>query len=162
MRVRQLVIGGSSVLLLGLALTLTRAPGTASIPATNATVEDLLAADRAFAAAAAADGLEGWMSYMTDDTARMPVFGMEFVSGDAAIRAADGPLLDSPERLLTWNPEHGHLFADGRHGFTSGTYEIQQRADGASLGRGRYLTFWRLTEVGWKVAFDTGVAAVTP
>jgi len=162
MRVRQLVIGGSSVLLLGLALTLARAPGAAPTPASNATVEDLLDADRAFAAAAAADGLEGWMSYMTDDAARMPTFGMDFLSGDAAIRANDAPLLNSTERLLTWSPERGHLFEDGRHGFTSGTYDVQQRADGASLGRGRYLTFWRLTEDGWKVAFDTGVSEPAP
>lgn len=162
MRVRQVVINGSSVLLLALALTLTLALGAASKSASGATVEDLLAADRAFAAAAATAGLEGWMSYMTDDAARMPIFGMEFVSGDAAIRATDGPLLDSQERLLTWDPENGHLFDEGRHGFTSGTYDIQQRSDGASLARGRYLTFWRLIDGGWKVAFDTGVSEEAP
>ena len=158
MRVRQLAIRGSSVLLLALALTLTFGLGAASKSASGATVEDLLDADRAFAAAAATVGLEGWMSYMTDDAARMPIFGMEFVSGDAAIRATDGPLLDSQKQLLTWNPENGHLFDDGLHGFTSGTYDIQQRSAGVFLGHGRYLTFWRLTEDGWKVAFDTGVA----
>ncbi len=156
MRVPVLVIGVFGAAALALALT------AASPSGGNGTVEELLAADRAFAQAAAADGLDGWMSFMTADAARMPIFGSDFVAGDAAIRALDGPLLSSAEQLLTWMPESGHLFDDGRHGFTSGTYEVRNRAGGASLDAGRYLTFWRLTEDGWRVAFDTGVARARP
>jgi len=151
MRVRKFAIGGFGALLLALVFSLTAAPA-------GVTVEDLFDADRAFAQAAAMDGLEGWMSYMTDDAARMPTPGMEFVTGSEAIRTMDGPLLDNPDVRLTWDPEYGHLFDDGRHGFTTGPYEVVRLADGAPLGRGQYLTFWRLTGAGWKVAFDTGVA----
>jgi ketosteroid isomerase-like protein len=142
---------------MGFAILVLVLPGAAPA-AQSATVDDLLDADRAFDAAAATDGIEGWMSFMTADAARMPTPGMEFVSGLAAIRAMDTPTLDSAEVQLRWAPLHGHLFDDGRHGFTTGEYRVVDRASGDTAGTGRYLTFWRLTERGWKVAFDTGVA----
>ena len=44
----------------------------------------LIASDEAFAAATAADGIEGWMSFMADDAARMPELGAEIVAASTA------------------------------------------------------------------------------
>jgi ketosteroid isomerase-like protein len=121
----------------------------------EASTEALMQADRAFFAAAAEGGLEGWMSFMAEDAARMPAIGMEVVSGTSEIRRLDAALFASPDVQLAWEPEHAYLFADGRHGITTGPYEVRM-ADGTVGGRGRYLTFWRLEAEGWKVIFDTG------
>ena len=119
--------------------------------------EEILAADRAFAAGAAESGIEGWMSFMAADAARMPTFGGAIVSGLDAIRAADEPLLNSRELQLQWEPVRAYAFDDARHGVTTGTYRLVRRSDGAEVGAGRYLTFWRREGDGWKVIFDTGV-----
>lgn len=125
-------------------------------PRSSGVEEEILAADRAFAAAAAASGIEGWMSFMAADAARMPTFGGAIVAGLEAIRAADESLLGSGELQLRWEPIRAHGFADGRHGFTTGTYRLATSED-VTVGNGRYLTFWRRANDGWKVIFDTGV-----
>ena len=66
--------------------------------------------------------------------------------------------MESAEVLLTWSPSHAHLFADGEYGITTGRYETVRRDDGAIVGAGHYVSFWRRTAEGWKVIFDTGAA----
>lgn len=142
------------VCLLALALVPSQA-----VPAATTPEEELMTSDRAFAAAAARSGIDGWMAFMAEDAARMPEFGGEMITGLDAIRAADAALLESGEVQLVWEPAHAHAFADGTHGITTGTYRVVARQDGAVRGAGRYLTLWRLEAGGWKVIFDTGVAA---
>lgn len=119
--------------------------------------EELMAADRAFAAAAAESGIDGWIAFMAEDAARMPTFGGPMIAGLDAIRAADAPLLESGEAQLQWEPAHAYAFDDGVHGITTGTYRVLSRADGSQLATGRYLTFWRRQTGEWRVIFDTGV-----
>lgn len=117
---------------------------------------DLMQADRDFARAASERGIDGWMSYFAEDAARMPAPGQPFIRGQAAIRAADEPMLESTELRLDWEPTAAHLFGDGAYGVTTGDYSVVRRTDDEMVGCGSYVTFWRHTTEGWKVVFDTG------
>jgi uncharacterized protein (TIGR02246 family) len=127
--------------------------------------EELLAADRAFAAAAAARGLDGWMSVMAPDAVRLPRLGQPAVTGADAIRRADAALFADPTRRLVWEPTEAGPFADGRHGFTTGRYKVLRRPGTRDAGAGEdqvvasgsYLTWWRKEADGrWLVILDTG------
>jgi uncharacterized protein (TIGR02246 family) len=115
-------------------------------------------ADRAFAAAAAARGLDGWMDAFAPDAVRL-VMGRSFVRGLDAIRAADADLFADPAVHLTWAPADAGVFDDGRTGFTTGLSAYVRLGGGApdTLGTGRYVTLWRLGDDGrWRVILDTG------
>ncbi|MBL7008060.1 MAG: hypothetical protein ISR76_03620 [Planctomycetes bacterium] len=128
---------------------------------------ELMAADRAFAADAAADGLDGWMRWFAEDAARLDL-PVTLVAGEvspvgvvrqlAAIRAHDAPVFASPELRLDWEPSDAGVFADGRYGFTVGRWRIQQLVgdQGPTLPGGWYLTWWRWEDGGWRVVLDTG------
>jgi ketosteroid isomerase-like protein len=120
----------------------------------------LLQADRDFYQATSEKGLDGWMSFLADDAARLPKIGAKFITGREAVRAADALLFADPNRKLTWEPVDAHLFADGKSGVTSGRYKvISKDAGGADkvVAAGGYVTGWRLDANGkWKVIFDTG------
>jgi ketosteroid isomerase-like protein len=119
----------------------------------QAEVEQLLAADRAFSAAAArapsaADGL----APMFDAEAVMPVPGPGpgFATGRDAVVAA---FRDSPafrEGRLSWAPIRGGISADGLHGFTYG-YLSLSGGDPARRNR-KYLAYWIRRPGGWRVA----------
>ena len=118
----------------------------------QAEVEQLLAADRAFSAAAAgapsaADGL----APMFDAEAVMPVpgAGPGFATGRDAVIAA---FRDSPafrEGRLSWAPIRGGISADGLHGFTYG-YLTLTGGDPARRNR-KYLAYWIRRPAGWRV-----------
>ncbi|MCI0641793.1 MAG: nuclear transport factor 2 family protein [Gemmataceae bacterium] len=120
----------------------------------------LLDADRAFAKTAAEKGLEGWLSFMTDDAVRISPLGGKAHVGKAAIKELDAALFADAKRLLTWEPADGGAFADGKHGFTTGKFKILSKpAEGKEevVRTGAYVTWWRMGEDGrWKVILDTG------
>jgi ketosteroid isomerase-like protein len=121
---------------------------------------ELLAADKAFCDATTAKGIDGWMSYMAADAARLGPIGSKFVSGLEAIRRQDAALFSDPRKKLLWEPGDVHAFADGKSGITTGKYRIvEKRSDGKDkvLSTGAYVTTWRKDAAGWRVIFDTGV-----
>lgn len=118
----------------------------------QAEVEQLLAADRAFSAAAAqaATATDG-LAPMFDAEAVMPVPGPGpgFATGRDAVVAA---LRDSPafrEGRVSWAPIRGGISADGAHGFTYG-YLTLTGGDPARRGR-KYLAYWIRRPAGWRV-----------
>lgn len=124
------------------------------------TKQELLAADRAFCKATTEKGIDGWMSYMASDAARLGPIGSKFVTGTDNIRKQDGPLFANPQVKLLWEPADAHAFADGKSGITTGKYRlIEKSAEGkeTTKSQGAYVTTWRKDETGWKVIFDTGV-----
>ncbi len=145
-------------LLLGtLASGCARPRAAAPTPGTDEAAQ-LMAADRAFGAATAARGLEGWMSFMAPDAVRMlrmanPVRGVE------AIRKADAPGFANPAVRLTWSPSDAGAFGPAS-GWTVGRYEVHRRDAAGSesvAGTGRYITIWRRGADGrWLVVLDTG------
>ncbi|HEX8193167.1 MAG TPA: DUF4440 domain-containing protein [Allosphingosinicella sp.] len=112
--------------------------------------ESLLAADRAFAAAAAGTDTASAIAAMFHDDVVMPLPDASFASGREAAAAA---LRANPFNLASraqWAPVRAGVSGDGQHGFTFG-YMTMRGADGAER-RAKYLAYWVRTPAGWRVA----------
>lgn len=129
-----------------------------SDPGANTTAE-LLAADRAFAAAvAAAPGPRRtavWTGWFAPDGRQLMPGAV--VVGHDDIAALMGPAFADPAASLTWEPDQAGGGDDW--GWTSGRYVNRRTGpDGPVTSEGRYLTVWqRQGDGAWKVAVDTGV-----
>lgn len=114
-----------------------------------AAVEELLAADRALAAASATTDLVAGLSAMFDAEVIMPIPGNTFARGkEAAVRA----LQSNPENVrsrIEWTPIRGGISGDGLHGFTFG-YMTLHRPDGPPAPL-KYLAYWIKRPEGWRV-----------
>ncbi len=119
-------------------------------PATSqAAVNELLAADRAFAAAAAKTDLITGLTAMLDAEGIVPAPDAKFARGPAEAAAL---LLTNPLNAASrvkWDPVRGGISADWRHGFTFG-YVTVTRGTGASEP-GKYLAYWVKRPAGWRV-----------
>ena len=116
----------------------------------QAVVDELLAADRAFAAAAASTDVAGALEPMLLDDVIMPLPDRRF----AMTRAEAVQFLrtnpDNAGAHLGWAPIRGGISADGQHGFTFG-YMSLHRAAGDSVPL-KYMAYWVRTPAGWRVA----------
>jgi ketosteroid isomerase-like protein len=119
-------------------------------------VDELLAADRSYSAAAASstDAAAGVVAMFADDV-WMPTPRGDFARGiaetTASLRAALGPTAVH----LEWVPVRGGISADGQQGFTFGYVTIHRR-DTASTSA-KYLSYWVRRPAGWRVvAFKLG------
>jgi ketosteroid isomerase-like protein len=120
--------------------------------------EALMRADRDFAAATAARGINGWMEAYAADAVRLEMGGPAS-QGHAAIREFDAGLFADPTVRLVWYPTDAGLFSDGRHGFTTGRGALVRLTPPSdTLWRGTYITFWRRERNAWKVILDTGAS----
>lgn len=132
---------------------------TGLFPSRAAVLENqLMQADRDFAAATRARGIDGWMSYYTPDAIRI-VYRGGMVKGLEGIRKLDAPYVSDPATALNWEPVEAHVFNDGDYGVTVGKYSVMSRnpADPVrQLGSGRYVTTWRRENGRWLVVMDTG------
>ena len=159
------VAAGMAVLVLvcDLVLGCVRATASAPTPAGDLAAQ-LMAADRAFAAATAARGLDGWMEYIAPDAVRLGRM-QDPVRGFAAIRVSDAAIFADPALRLTWDPTDAGAF-DGTHGWTVGRSQTHRRAaDGSDqvVRTGRYVTIWRRAGDGrWLVVLDTGASDPAP
>ncbi|HET9453144.1 MAG TPA: hypothetical protein VFO66_02575 [Gemmatimonadaceae bacterium] len=110
-------------------------------------VEELLAADRAFGAAARAmNGVEALAATFDDDVI-LPA-RTSFANGKAAAVAV---LRENPENAqsrLEWSPIRGGISADGQHGFTFG---FMTQLVGDSTHTLKYLAYWVRRPQGWRV-----------
>jgi ketosteroid isomerase-like protein len=119
------------------------------VPVAAAMADELLAADRAFAAAGERTDVAAGLAPMLAENVVMPVPGGFAVGPDsvlAAIRAA--PAYQGAR--LGWTPVRVGVSADGRHGFTLGYFTLHG-ADGSSTP-GKYLTYWVKGADGWRAA----------
>ncbi len=130
-----------------------------STPAAGGIAEQLMDADRRFAAeVAAAQGGErariwaGWFA----PTGRQLV-PAAVVNGPAEILALMEPAFADPGFALAWDPDLAD--GEGAWGWTSGRYvSTRPGPEGPIAREGRYLTVWqRQNDGSWKVAVDTGV-----
>ena len=122
--------------------------------------EALMRADREFARAVAARGLEGWMEYFTPDAVRIR-WRDPSVRGTEEIRKFDAQLFADPAVTLHWEPVEAGLYQGGQLGWTRGRSEVRERKGDAVnvVQRGSYLTIWRLEPSGqWRVILDTGTS----
>lgn len=132
----------------------------AALPATSALAmhhqatpaaiaDELVAADKTFAAAAADKLLADGLLPMFDDETVMPAPG-GFVKGRAAIAAALASNPANAGAKASWVPVRGGVSADGRHGFTIGFMDI--KAEGQPDRKAKYVAYWIKRPAGWRVA----------
>jgi hypothetical protein len=118
-------------------------------------VDELLATDRAYAAASAKTEIIAGLTPMFSRKAVMPVPATpttpakiaegldQVVESLKANRANEGAKLE-------WAPIRGGISADGQHGFTFG-YMTIHRANGTDVPA-KYLSYWIREDGAWKVA----------
>jgi ketosteroid isomerase-like protein len=118
-----------------------------------AAVAELLAADRAFAAQAQADGIPAaFTEYAADDA--LIVTSREIIAGRAGVAAS---YQDWPQGArLEWAPETGRVSARGDMGWTWGN-SVYTAPDGTRTN-GRYISVWtRDNDGNWRYAFDAPI-----
>lgn len=124
----------------------------------TATEASLMQADRDFAVATHARGIDGWMSFYARDAIRIR-YRDNMVKGYDEVRKFDLPNISDTTTILNWEPTDAHVFHGGSIGSTTGRYWIVSRRtaeSGKELGHGRYVTMWRREEGRWLVIMDTG------
>jgi ketosteroid isomerase-like protein len=131
-------------------------------PTPQAVVDELLAADRSFAAAAAkANAIDALTAMVADDVV-MPTSVPKpgFVRGRAAAIEALKANPANADATLDWAPIRGGVSADGRHGFTVG-YMTLTGAGGKSQPI-KYVAYWTKQAAGWRIAVYKRVLADQP
>ncbi|MFN2564764.1 MAG: hypothetical protein ABR499_07110 [Gemmatimonadaceae bacterium] len=126
------------------------AVGTQSGPAADPrrVVDELLAADRQFSAAAARTDAISAISPMLADDVWMPIGG-RFARERAAVKEALRGLFGAPDIRAEWTPIRGGISADGGQGFTFG-YMTVVKWDGSRTPL-KYLSYWVKQPAGWRV-----------
>ncbi len=112
--------------------------------------DSLLAADRAFAAAAAGTDTASAIAAMFHDEVVMPLPDASFAQGREAAAAALRANPFNTASRAQWAPVRAGVSADGLHGFTFGYMTISGH-DGTER-RAKYLAYWVRTPAGWRVA----------
>lgn len=114
-----------------------------------AIVDELIAADRAFATAAKDKDLADGLLAMFDEESVMPA-PTGFAKGRQTIAAAlrSNPL--NAGAKASWTPVRGGISADGKHGFTIGFMTIT--ANGRPARNAKYVAYWIKRAAGWRVA----------
>jgi len=133
------------------------AANTAGSPGAT-TESSLMQADRDFAVATHARGIDGWMSFYALDAIRIRYRG-NMVKGFDEIRKFDSPHISDTTTVLNWEPTDAYVFRGGDVGATTGKYWTVSRAGadaGKETGHGRYVTMWRRDGGRWLVIMDTG------
>ena len=129
------------------------AAACSSEPQSQADVAPVVAAERAFAAAAQQGGwVEAFEAYSTADAIVLqagPVNARQSLAGiDPANRG---------DTSLNWGPEFAGISGGGDFGFTTGPY------NGGGAAFGQYFTVWRRQADGsWKWIYDGGTNQTTP
>jgi hypothetical protein len=130
---------------------------TASAQSTPRSIADeLLAADRAFAAAAKGKEIIPALTAMLAPDV-IATIGPGIVNGSANVAETlkTNPL--NTAGRIEWTPARVGLSGDGTHGFTAGFMTVQ-RADGSTQPL-KYLAYWAKQKDGWRVlVYKRGVA----
>jgi ketosteroid isomerase-like protein len=128
-------------------------------PAGTAQKEQLLRADRDFAALADRQGAAtAFAAYMAGDAMQFRA-SQPPVVGARSIAAAQGQALGS--NRLAWTPRGSAVSRDGSMGWTWGEWRVMSPGDVATpLQRGSYVEVWQRQPDGtWKVTADIGNVA---
>ncbi len=125
----------------------------AQTASSNAAVESLVAAERAFAKASVDHGIRDAFLANLGDSAVIfrpgPVTGRQWFATHAASSAH-----------LNWEPRYAEVSASGELGFTTGPFELRPQSADATPVFGHYVTMWSRGAGGagaWKVALDIGI-----
>lgn len=111
--------------------------------------EDLLAADRGFAAANKKMDAIGSVSAMLSADVIMPVPGKGFAKGKDAVLDAIRAQPGFESARLEWTPFGVGVSTDGNQGYTFGFMDVHQ-ADGKTVPL-KYLAYWQREGSNWRV-----------
>ncbi|HYJ51622.1 MAG TPA: DUF4440 domain-containing protein [Allosphingosinicella sp.] len=116
----------------------------------GADVEELLAADRAFAAAAArAPAIADAFAAMFDADVVVPLPGRGLLVGRDAVLEVYRASPSFREGAVSWAPVRGGISADGTQGFTFGYLDVTAGPD--DRRNRKYLAYWVRRAEGWRV-----------
>ncbi|MEP6473472.1 MAG: DUF4440 domain-containing protein [Gemmatimonadota bacterium] len=129
--------------------------GRATLNAQSAAPQ-LMKADRDFATAVAAHGVDAWVAAFAPDGIQIDEAGI--TRGSDAIRQLMAGALADPKTLLDWQPVSAIAAGSNDLGYTIGKWQVRLRAKRDSvLAHGNYLTVWKKQPDGsWKAAVDIG------
>jgi ketosteroid isomerase-like protein len=130
----------------------------------SAPVDEVLAADRAFAALAKARGARAAFSEYADADAILFRSGVGPVKGREAIGQV---FADPPVATPEWAPEAAEIAASGDLAYSWGWFVWTPVADGPLAGKppatGYYVSIWKKQRDGrWRWVVDLGVQAPLP
>jgi ketosteroid isomerase-like protein len=151
---RTLIVCALAAMTIGCTATVSNRAGSSR----DATESSLMQADRDFAVATHARGIDGWMSFYTPDAIRIRYRG-NMVKGLDEIRKFDSPYISDTTSVLNWEPTDAHVFRGRDIGSTTGRYWAVSHAGpnaGKEISHGRYVTMWRREGGRWLVIMDTG------
>ena len=119
----------------------------------------LIQAEADFEAARAQKGMEGWLSFFSEDTANIiPGKPITFSKADMREQLTN---TWNPNVTLKWQPVKADVSASGDLGYTVGTWQLtgkSPKGDPVSM-TGKYMTVWKKqTDGSWKVVADMGNA----
>lgn len=142
--------------LIGALLVLAGIPSLGATASPQSSADELLAADRAFAAASAkTDIVSGLSAMFAPDVVLTYAGGIAYGSAKA-VEALKSTAISTGGRI-EWTPARVAVSGDERHGFTAG-FMTQHRADGTTTPM-KYLAYWEKQKEGWRVlAYKRGVA----
>jgi ketosteroid isomerase-like protein len=120
--------------------------------------DELLAADRAFAAAASKIDVVGALSAMFADEVVMTHAGGVAYGRAKAVEALKANPLNNG--TIEWAPARVSVSGDGLHGFTAGFMTLR-RTDGSTAPL-KYLGYWEKQKEGWRVVVYKRGVAKTP
>jgi ketosteroid isomerase-like protein len=122
-------------------------------------LQTLVETERAFAKMSVdKNHREAFLAYFGDDGVLMrpgPVNGKAWIN-------EHGPW--GTKGLLTWDPSFAGVSTTGDLGYTTGPWEYRQERslDAKPVAWGYFVTVWRWTPDGWRVAFDQGSSNPEP
>jgi ketosteroid isomerase-like protein len=137
------------------------APGSATIamdPTAVAARDELVAAERAFAARSTTSGTrDAFLAYLAEDA----VLFIPRASPGRPFFEQQPPSISG----LDWAPVYAEVAASGELGFTTGPYEARARAGSDSVTAwGNFVSIWRrdFGSNAWKVVVDLGTTNERP
>jgi ketosteroid isomerase-like protein len=120
--------------------------------------EELMQADRDFAAETAERGGDGWADWFAADGVMLTDSGT--IQGQEKIREAMKAAFAPGNPRLTWDPVSADVGSGGDFGYTRGRWaSVKTLPDGSdsTLATGNYISIWRkVPDEGWKVVLDIG------
>jgi ketosteroid isomerase-like protein len=122
----------------------------AAQPSPGTEGEALLAAEKAFAAAAAKTDVVTALTAMFAPDVIMPGPPGTLHRGIAAVTASLRANRDNLEGRVEWTPIRLGMSADGQHGFTFGFMTLRKK-DGTTMPL-KYMAYWVKGAAGWRVA----------
>lgn len=122
----------------------------------DAAKASLIEVDEQFAAATAAKGLDGFLSFFADNATILPRKG-PLIVGREAIRKYYAAMFAEPGFSFTWSPLRADVAVSGEIGYTLGTVAR------SGTQSGKYNLIWKKQTSGtWKIVAEMGLSEAEP